>query len=518
MLENVVRYILSHFPHTPTGGQLAACEAMVDFLYDPDPLSTFVLKGYAGTGKTSLVSALIQSAQGLHIKTLLLAPTGRAAKVLSGYSGKPAYTIHKKIYQTITDANGLVRMARALNKHTYTLFIVDEASMIGLASEDNPRRNLLEDLIDYVQEGSHCRLMLIGDTAQLPPVGASESPALDLDYLSSIAQLKIHHYQLTEVVRQDSLSGILLNATLLRQQIAQLYPEEPPDMPLFDITDYDDIMRLGGEELEDVLNEAYESGSIEQAVIITRSNKRANLFNQEIRNRVLFREEEVNAGDYIMVVKNNYFWLDPESDIGFIANGDIVEVLSIRNHQELYGFHFVDATMRFVDYPDAPTQDCKLILETLHSESPSLSREEAQRLFDAVMEDYADLPSRADQIKAVKSDPYFNALQIKFAYALTCHKTQGGQWDTVIIDQGYLTDDMLDKEYLRWLYTAVTRATRKVYFLNFRDQFFDSTDISESNNLDEEGDNAFNDSNSHIGLYGNDDFCCDFRNDYDGDD
>ena len=250
MLENVVRYILSHFPHTPTGGQLAACEAMVDFLYDPDPLSTFVLKGYAGTGKTSLVSALIQSAQGLHIKTLLLAPTGRAAKVLSGYSGKPAYTIHKKIYQTITDANGLVRMARALNKHTYTLFIVDEASMIGLASEDNPRRNLLEDLIDYVQEGSHCRLMLIGDTAQLPPVGASESPALDLDYLSSIAQLKIHHYQLTEVVRQDSLSGILLNATLLRQQIAQLYPEEPPDMPLFDITDYDDIMRLGGEELE----------------------------------------------------------------------------------------------------------------------------------------------------------------------------------------------------------------------------------------------------------------------------
>lgn len=490
-MDNVVRYILSHFPHTPTGGQFAACEAMVDFLYDPDPLSTFVLKGYAGTGKTSLVSALIQSAPALHIKTLLLAPTGRAAKVLANYSGQPAYTIHKKIYQTITDGSGIMRMARALNKHAYTLFIVDEASMIGLANEDNPHRNLLEDLIDYVLEGRHCRLMLIGDTAQLPPVGAAESPALDLDYLRSISQLKLHNYQLTEVVRQRNFSGILLNATLLRQQIAQLYDDEPPDVPLFDLNGCDDILRLGGEGLEDVLNQAYSSGSIEQAVIVTRSNKRANLFNQEIRNRVLFREEEVNAGDYLMVVKNNYFWLDTESDIGFIANGDIIEVLSIRNHQELYGFHFVDATIRFIDYPDAPPQDCKLLLETLHSEAPSLTHEDSQALFDAVMEDYADLPSRADQVKAVKSDPYFNALQIKFAYALTCHKTQGGQWDTVIIDQGYLTDEMLDKEYLRWLYTAVTRATKKVYLLNFRDLFFaedttkDEDDFDNQEDLDE---------------------------------
>lgn len=493
-MDNVVRYILSHFPHTPTGGQLAACEAMVDFLYDPDPLSTFVLKGYAGTGKTSLVSALIQSVPALHIKTLLLAPTGRAAKVLANYSGQPAYTIHKKIYQTITDGSGIMRMARALNKHTYTLFIVDEASMIGLANEDNPRRNLLEDLIDYVLEGQHCRLMLIGDTAQLPPVGADESPALDLDYLRSISQLKLHYYQLTEVVRQSNFSGILLNATLLRQQIAQLYDDEPPEVPLFDLNGCDDILRLGGESLEDVLNQAYASGSIEQAVIVTRSNKRANLFNQEIRNRVLFREEEVNAGDYLMVVKNNYFWLDTESDIGFIANGDIIEVLSIRNHQELYGFHFVDATVRFIDYPDAPPQDCKLLLETLHSEAPSLTREESQALFDAVMEDYADLPSRADQVKAVKSDPYFNALQIKFAYALTCHKTQGGQWDTVIIDQGYLTDEMLDKEYLRWLYTAVTRATKKVYLLNFRDLFFAENEAEEEDDFDsQEGSDDFSD-------------------------
>ncbi len=472
-MESVVRYILSHFPHQPTAGQLAACGRMVEFLYDPDPLASFVLKGYAGTGKTSLVSALIQSAPALRIKTLLLAPTGRAAKVLSGYAGQPAYTIHKKIYQTITDSSGIMRMGRALNKHTYTLFIVDEASMIGLADDMGMgRHSLLEDLIDYVTEGSHCRLMLIGDTAQLPPVGAGESPALDLEYLRAISQLKVHHYELTEVVRQQHFSGILLNATMLRTQIAQLEEAEPPELPLFDTADCDDFVRLGGADLESVLNQEYGGDRLEQVAVITRSNKRANLFNQEIRNRVLFREEEVNAGDYLMVVKNNYYWLDSDSGIGFIANGDIVEVQSLRNHQELYGFHFVDATIRFVDYPEAPLQDCKLLLETLHSESPSLTREESQQLFDAVMEDYADIPHKADRLKAVKSDPYYNALQIKFSYALTCHKTQGGQWETVIIDQGYLTDEMLDREYLRWLYTAVTRATRKVYLLNFHDKFF----------------------------------------------
>ena len=446
---------------------------MVEFLYDADPLASFVLRGYAGTGKTSLVSALIQSAPALRLKTVLLAPTGRAAKVLSGYAGQPAYTIHKKIYQTITDGSGVMRMARALNKHTYTLFIVDEASMIGLADDATAgRRNLLEDLIDYVTEGNHCRLMLIGDTAQLPPVGAAESPALDLQYLRAISQLKIHHYELTEVVRQQHFSGILLNATLLRTQIAQLEEAEPPELPLFDLTDCDDIVRLAGADLEELLNQEYAGDRLEQVAIVTRSNKRANLFNQEIRNRVLYREEEVNAGDYLMVVKNNYYWLDADSDIGFIANGDIVEVQSIRNHQEAYGFHFVDATLRFVDYPSAPSQDCKLLLETLHSEAPSLTYGESQRLFDAVMEDYADLPHKADRLKAVKANPYFNALQVKFSYALTCHKTQGGQWETVIIDQGYLTDDMLDREYLRWLYTAVTRATRKVFLLNFQDKFF----------------------------------------------
>ncbi len=472
-VERVVNFILSHFPHQPTAGQLAACGRLVEFLYDPDPLASFVLKGYAGTGKTSLVSALIKSAPALRIKTVLLAPTGRAAKVLSGYAGRPAYTIHKKIYQTITDANGIMRMARALNKHTYTLFIVDEASMIGLSDESGMgRRSLLEDLIDYVAEGSHCRLMLIGDTAQLPPVGSDESPALDLEYLRAVSQLKVYHYELTEVVRQQHFSGILLNATMLRTQIARLNQSDSPQLPLFDLTDCQDIVRLSGADLEEVLNQEYSGDRLDQVAIVTRSNKRANLFNQEIRNRVLFREQEVNAGDYLMVVKNNYFWLDADSGIGFIANGDIVEVQSIRNHQELYGFHFVDATLRFVDYPEAPHQDCKLLLETLHSDSPSLTHDESQRLFYAVMEDYADIPHKADRLKAVKNDPYYNALQVKFSYALTCHKTQGGQWDTVIIDQGYLTDEMIDCEYLRWLYTAVTRATRKVYLLNFRDNFF----------------------------------------------
>ena len=444
---------------------------MVEFLYDNDPMAAFVLSGYAGTGKTSLVSALIQSAPAMRIKTLLLAPTGRAAKVLAGYSGQPAYTIHKKIYQAYMAADGMVHMGRGQNKHKYTLFIVDEASMIGAEDGGMGQHSLLEDLVDYVVEGDHCRLMFIGDEAQLPPVGSTESPALDLQFLRAFSHLKLHHYRLTEVVRQQHLSGILYNATLLRRQLAELAEGEQPELPLFDLDGFDDMVRRTGADLEEVLNQEYGNDHLEQVAVITRSNKRANLFNQEIRNRVLYREEEVNAGDYLMVVKNNYYWLDADSEMGFIANGDIIELLSVRNHQELYGFHFVDATLRFVDYPDAPHVDSKLLLETLHSESPSLTQEESRRLFETVAEDYADMPQKADRLRAVRQNPYYNALQVKFSYALTCHKTQGGQWDTVIIDQGYLTDEMLDREYLRWLYTAVTRATQKVYLLNFEDKF-----------------------------------------------
>lgn len=444
---------------------------MARFLYDSNPRSAFLLKGYAGTGKTSLVSALIQTLPQLKVNTLLLAPTGRAAKVLASYSGRPAYTIHKKIYMTVTDSTGAVRMARAVNKHSYTLFIVDEASMIGLEPTAT-RQSLLEDLVDYVYDGNHCRLMLIGDTAQLPPVNQSESPALDEDYLSTAFGLNVLSAELTEVVRQQHLSGILAGATALRGQIAVLPGGEEAELPLF-TPNGNDVVRLMGEDLAETLFREYGDYALEQVVVICRSNKRANLFNQGIRNMVLFREEEVNAGDYLMVVKNNYYWLDEESSIGFIANGDIVEVLSVRNVQELYGFRFADATLRFVDYPDEEPRDCKLLLSTLYSESPSLTSEESNRLFNNVMEDYSDLPHKADRLRELRQNPYYNALQVKFSYALTCHKTQGGQWRTVIIDQGFLPPDMpLDREFLRWLYTAFTRATDRVYLLNFEPRFF----------------------------------------------
>ena len=476
MGTDIQQFILSHFPHVPTAGQREACDRLAEFLFDPDPYSAFMLTGYAGTGKTSLVSALIQSAPALRIHTMLMAPTGRAAKVLSNYSGHKAYTIHKKIYQTITDSSGMIRTARALNKHSYTLFIVDEASMIGQESQEYGawgRRSLLEDLIDYVTEGNHCRLLLIGDTAQLPPVGSPESPALDPEYLQTISPLKIFHSELTEVVRQQNLSGILHNATLVRQQIAEMDDYSEPELPLFDLEGFDDVVRLPGAELEDTLQRHYSDGEVDNVVFICRSNKRANLFNQEIRNRILFRDDRLCSGDYLMVVKNNYYWLDTDSEIGFIANGDIVEVLSVRNHQELYGFHFADVSLRFVDYPDAPEIDCKVLLETLVSESPALTGEESQQLFNEVMADYADIPDKSARLREVKRNPYFNALQVKYAYALTCHKTQGGQWPTVFVDQGYLTDDMLNKDYLRWLYTALTRATEQVYLLNFEEKFFE---------------------------------------------
>ncbi|MBR6291745.1 MAG: AAA family ATPase [Bacteroidales bacterium] len=444
---------------------------MTRFLYDTDPRSAFILRGFAGTGKTSLISALIATLPQLRVNSLLLAPTGRAAKVLSGYSHQPAYTIHKKIYMTATDASGAIRTVRAINKHSYTLFIVDEASMIGL-EPTSTGQSLLEDLIDYVYDGNHCRLMLIGDTAQLPPVGQSESPALDDRYLAAACSLNILSTELTEVVRQQNMSGILADATDLRAQISELPSGMEARFPLF--TTAPDVIRLEGADLMETLFREYGTYNLEDVVVVTRSNKRANLFNQGIRGSVLFREEEVNAGDYLMVVKNNYYWLDQDSTIGFIANGDIVEVLSVRNVQDLYGFRFADATLRFIDYPDEQPRDCKLLLSTLYSESPSLTADEQNRLYNAVMEDYADLPRKADRIHELKQNPYYNALQIKFSYALTCHKTQGGQWGTVIIDQGFLPPDMtVDRDYLRWLYTAFTRATGRVYLLGFEPRFFE---------------------------------------------
>lgn len=475
-MPSVADIILSNLPHVPTEGQRAACDEMVRFLFDNDPSSAFILKGYAGTGKTSLVSALIKTAPKLKIRTVLLAPTGRAAKVLSGFSGRKAYTIHKKIYISVTDSSGIMRFVRAQNKYSYTLFIVDEASMISAVPEDGGyvgRHSLLEDLIDFVYDGSHCRLMLIGDGAQLPPVGSSESPALSPDFLHNFADLNVHSAELVEVVRQLSDSGILSNATAIRHKIAAFDNADDIPLPLFNANPKGDVCCLHGADLEEALNVEYGNFGQEGVAVICRSNKRANLYNQAIRNRILFRDDEVGTGDFLMVVKNNYHWLDENSDMGFIANGDIVEVLSARHYEELYGFHFVDVSLRFVDYPDMPDVDCKLLLETLHSESPSLTRDESLRLFNEVLADYVDLPTRAEQLNAVRNNEYFNALQVKFAYSLTCHKTQGGQWPVVFVEQGYLSDDMIDRDYLRWIYTALTRASHKVYLLNFEDRFFD---------------------------------------------
>jgi len=475
-MNNVERLIFSFFPHDPTDGQRAACASIIGFLFDPDPNAAFILRGYAGTGKTSLVAALIKAAPHLKIKTQLLAPTGRAAKVLSAYAHKKAFTIHKKIYTTVTDATGAIRCVRAQNKHAYTLFIVDEASMIGTTADEGAsyigRRSLLQDLVDFVKEGSHCRLMLIGDGAQLPPVGSTESPALSANYLAAMAGLNIRQAELTEVVRQQHQSGILSTATAVRHTIATIQDFDEVPLPLFHLDGFDDVVRLNGADLEETLNREYGSGNLDDVVFVCRSNKRANLYNDAIRNRILFRDSEIGTGDYHMVVKNNYHWLEDGSEIGFIANGDIVEVMAARHYEELYGFHFVDVTLRFIDYPDAPTLDCKILLEALHSESPSLTRDESQKLFSQVLADYADLPTKAQQLNEVRNNPYYNALQVKFAYALTCHKTQGGQWPVVFVEQGYLTDEMINRDYLRWLYTAITRASRKVYLLNFEDRFF----------------------------------------------
>ena len=466
-MNSVANYILSHFPHQPTQGQLAACEAMVEFLYDPDPMAAFVLRGYAGTGKTTLVSALIQSASALHIKTLLLAPTGRAAKVLAGYSGKPAFTIHKKIYQTFTGPDGMIHMARALNKHTYTLFIVDEASMIGLADEGGGgHRNLLEDLIGYVTEGSHCRLMLIGDDAQLPPVGSTESPALDLECLRAFTPLKIHHYCLTEVVRQQHLSGILLNATMLRHNLMQLSEGDFPALPLFDLNGCPDILRLPGADLEETLNHEYGSNSIEEVVIITRSNKRATRFNMGVRNSILYREDLLVNDDMLLVAKNNYYWARDYDEMDFIANGDVCRVKRVWGDIERrYGLRFANVTVEFPDH-DGVEMDCKIVVDCLLSDTPALDREQSERLFNEV---YAELTGdKRERYKQLKEHPYFNALQVKYAYAVTCHKAQGGQWRNVFIDMGgIMPDAMQSMDFYRWLYTAITRARQRVYLINW---------------------------------------------------
>jgi len=466
--------LLHEFPHATTPGQEQLMGELSVFLSISwkKANALFLLKGYAGTGKTTVVKALVNVLPAIGKRTVLMAPTGRAAKVMAGYTGKQAHTIHRKIYLAWTNKEGQIELKLQKNLHRHTLFIVDEASMIQHAMPAEGQlfstRNLLDDLFTYVQSGENCRLLFIGDAAQLPPVGLDYSPALDVAFLKSSYHLEIDTFELMEVVRQSQESGILVNATQIREKLS--FPEIR--FPLFHLNPYPDVLRIDGSELEEALNQAYTGSARENNVVICRSNKRANLFNREIRRRILFLEGEITAGDYLMVVKNNYFWLPLESSAGFIANGDIVEVLRIGKIEEIYGFRFADITIRFIDYPEEPELDVKILLDTLNSESAALPQPDNNRLFQTIMEDYAHLRSRRERVDHVKLDPYFNALQVKFAYALTCHKTQGGQWDTVFIDQGYLTDQMINREYLRWLYTAITRATKKMFLVNFQERFF----------------------------------------------
>ena len=473
-LSKVIALLRREFPYEPTEGQDKLMGELAAFLTLSWKKSNalFILRGYAGTGKTTLVKALVNVLPALGKRSVLMAPTGRAAKVLSSYTGKEANTIHRKIYFANTSKDGFILLKLQTNLHKHTLFIVDEASMIqhGLSGEGSllSSRNLLDDLFTYVYSGENCRVLFIGDAAQLPPVGLDKSPALDHEFLRQAYHLEIDTFELTEVVRQARESGILSNATRVRSKLGGAKFE----LPLFSTSGFRDIIRLTGSGLEEELHLAWSGAQKENSVVVCRSNKRANIYNREIRRRILFLEEEISAGDYLMVVKNNYFWLPQGSAAGFVANGDIVELLRIRKIEELYGFRFADVTIRFIDYPDEKELDCKILLDTLMSESAALTQADNNRLFNTVMEDFQDIPSRRGRVEKVKASPWFNALQVKFAYALTCHKTQGGQWDTVFVDQGYLNDSMITPEFGRWLYTAVTRATRKLYLVNFEERFF----------------------------------------------
>ncbi len=460
--------LLYSFGLTPTEGQALVLRHLAAFLLSVKRNPTYILRGYAGTGKTTLVTTLVKTLPEIGMDYVLMAPTGRAAKVLGSYTQRYASTIHKKIYQVMTFPDGSIRMVRGQNKHKNTVFIVDEASMIGEEQEFGAR-SLLDDLLEYVFEGEHCRLLLIGDTAQLPPVGNNESPALDIDYLQSQFPLTIATYELTEVKRQALESGILSNATHLREALTEdkmLY-----QLPIFNLN-FNDTKRIDPETFEEMLHQAFDGDERNDSVIICKSNKRANLFNQAVRSRILNIEGEIATSDKLMIVKNNYFWADGNKEISFIANGDMAEIQKIVRYEDIYGFHFADVELSFPDYPDAPNLDVKILLDTLNSNSASLSEEENTRLRQAVEADYMDIPNRRERYKAMKQNPWFNALQVKFAYALTCHKTQGGQWKQVFVDSSLNLKDALEKEDLRWLYTAVTRAQEELFFVNFKEEFF----------------------------------------------
>jgi len=457
------------FPFEPTDIQKELLKDLADFSFDKDDDAIFILKGYAGTGKTTSIGTFVNYLWEIGKKAVLLAPTGRAAKVISNYSKKQALTIHKKIYHPKKQSNGNVAFVKQPNKHTNTFFIVDESSMIPDSSgEVNLFNNsLLDDLMEYVYNGMGCKLILIGDTAQLPPVKSDLSPALNEDTLAINYHKNPYILELNKVMRQNQDSGILQNATELRTELKTegFYNFK------FDL-DFPDIVRLvDGYDIEDAIVNAYDNAGVEDTAFIVRSNKRANQYNQQIRTKIRGQESEISPGDYVMIVKNNYFWLKDTSSADFIANGDIGEVLQIFDIIELYGFRFAKVQLRLIDYTNLKPIETVVLLDTIHSESPSLTYEESNRLYKEVLQDYADEKSKYKQMLAVKNNHYFNALQIKFAYAMTCHKSQGGQWETVFVEQPYLPDG-LTKDALRWLYTAITRAKKKVYLIGFDKSYF----------------------------------------------
>ena len=462
MLQNFISSsIRAELPFEPTEQQGILLDALGEFLMSTDPEKIFLLKGYAGTGKTSVVSALVRAMNALQQKTMLMAPTGRAAKVIAGYSGFPAFTIHKKIYRQKSMAEFRFQLSDNLFNHT--LFIVDEASMISNTGGDTEfgSGRLLDDLIEFVYSGDGCSLLLLGDTAQLPPVMQPHSPALEKDKLAGYG-LKVHEFTLTHVVRQALESGILHNATRLREMLLE---DKTDAFPRFETEGFADIRYLNGMDLIDEIQRAYNGVGVEDTIVVTRSNKRANMYNNGIRNRVLMKEDELTNGDLLMVTKNNYFWNKPYKEIDFIANGDILEVMRVKKSREMYGFRFVDLTLRSLDYEWEI--DAFVWLDLLQSDSPTHSNELHQQLFQAIAEDYPEITQRRMLVKKIYENEFFNALQVKFAYAVTCHKAQGGQWKKVFIDPGQVADEQLNSDFYRWMYTALTRASENVFLVNF---------------------------------------------------
>jgi len=465
----IYNQLCKNLGNIPTDDQSAALKKIAGYICDNNNDVIFLMTGYAGTGKTSVISSIVKTLDLLRIRSVLLAPTGRAAKVLASFSGRQAFTIHKKIYRQKSSKDGLGSFTLDRNLHKDTFFIVDEASMVSNSSGDSSlfgSGRVLDDLIEYVYAGTDCKLIIVGDTAQLPPVGSVVSPALDASALGDYG-FGLISCELKQVVRQSETSGVLMNATRIRLQVA----ENDLVHPSIDCINYKDTIRITGEELIDEISSAYGSCGMEGTIIVVNSNKQANRYNQGIRNRIFFREEEISTGDMVMVVKNNYSIIDEEEGgVGFIANGDIAEVKKIRKYEERYGFRFADMVLKFPDYN--LEIESKVMMDVLHLDTPALPSEKNKELYQNILADYLHIKARRKQFEAVRNDPYFNALQIKFAYAVTCHKAQGGQWERVFIDQGMFNWNEITIDYLRWFYTAMTRSTDKVYLVNFSEEWF----------------------------------------------